>query len=184
MYSIMYEVTLNTKHWNLFPLVFQCLEMMFLSYQNKSIVNIDRLSAFVKRLVNMSTQLPSHWSLACLHTARKMIRSDPRVYNMLNYEGGCDKDFNPFQPTQETSFAPHRIFNIGGNSPIELFSFIEIIERFFNKKAILNLCELPDGDVISTAADTQALEKWIGFKPKISIHEGMDLFLKWFKEYY
>ena len=106
------------------------------------------------------------------------------VYKCCLKPATKDNNFNPFQPTQETSFAPHRIFNIGGNSPIELFSFIEIIERFFNKKAILNLCELPDGDVISTAADTQALEKWIGFKPKISIHEGMDLFLKWFKEYY
>ena len=106
------------------------------------------------------------------------------VYKCCLKPATKDNNFNPLQPTQETSFAPHRIFNIGGNSPIELFSFIEIIERFFNKKAILNLCELPDGDVISTAADTQALEKWIGFKPKISIHEGMDLFLKWFKEYY
>ena len=95
-----------------------------------------------------------------------------------------NNDFDLFNPSQETSFAPHRIFNIGGNAPIELLSFIEIIEKFFNKKANLNLCELPPGDVIATAADTNALENWIGFKPKFSIQNGMDLFLNWFINYY
>ena len=95
-----------------------------------------------------------------------------------------DSEFDLLNPSQGTSFVPHRIFNIGGNEPVELLKFIEIIEKLLNKKANLNLCEMPLGDVIATSADTKALEKWIGFKPTTSINEGLNLFLNWFKEYY
>ena len=36
------------------------------------------------------------------------------------------------------------------------------------------------GDVPVTYADTQALEKLVGYKPKVSIEEGMENFVQWF----
>ena len=43
--------------------------------------------------------------------------------------------------------------------------------------------KLPKG-VISTNADNSSLYSWIGFKPSITIEEGMEKFLEWFKSYY
>ena len=37
------------------------------------------------------------------------------------------------------------------------------------------------GDVPATAADTSALESWVGFKPSTSIDEGIDKFVSWYK---
>ena len=51
-------------------------------------------------------------------------------------------------------------------------------------KAKKKFVKLPKGDVISTNADNSALYSWIGFKPSITIEEGMEKFLEWFKSYY
>ena len=44
--------------------------------------------------------------------------------------------------------------------------------------------EMQDGDVLKTYADISDLEKTINFKPSTSIEEGLDKFVKWYKEYY
>ena len=106
------------------------------------------------------------------------------VYRCCLKPATSDKEFNALNPSQESSFAPHRIFNIGGNKPIKLLTFIELMEKTLNKKAKLSLCGLPPGDVIDTAANTDALEKWIGYIPNTPLNDGMILFLDWFKEYY
>ena len=95
-----------------------------------------------------------------------------------------NKDFDELNPEPSTSKAPHRVFNIGNNKSIELMDFIKIIEDNLSKKANLLLCEIPKGDVVSTCGDTSALEKWIKFKPKTSIEDGMRVFLKWYVSYY
>jgi len=93
-------------------------------------------------------------------------------------------DFDPLHPDPATSSAPHRIFNIGNSQPISLISFIEVIENFLGVKAIKNFQPLPPGDVKATAADTKALEKWVGFSPDTPIEKGMKLFLSWYQSYY
>ena len=40
------------------------------------------------------------------------------------------------------------------------------------------------GDVPATFADIDALNEYTGFKPQVSIHEGIKLFVDWYKEYY
>ncbi len=92
--------------------------------------------------------------------------------------------FDKKKPDPSTSYAPHRIFNIGNSKAIDLGYFIEIIEKNLKKKAKKKFCPLPKGDVISTNADNSALYAWIGFKPSITIEEGMGKFLEWFKSYY
>ena len=93
-------------------------------------------------------------------------------------------NFDKKNPNPSTSYAPHRVFNIGSSRAIDLEYFIEIIENILNKKAKKKFCPLPKGDVISTSADNSALYSWIKFKPSIKIEDGMERFLKWFKDYY
>ena len=92
--------------------------------------------------------------------------------------------FDKKNPNPSTSYAPHRIFNIGNNNSIDLGYFIEIIEKNLRKKAKKRFCPLPKGDVISTYADNSALYSWIGFKPSTKIEDGMKKFIEWFKSYY
>ena len=40
------------------------------------------------------------------------------------------------------------------------------------------------GDVPATYANVDALEKVTGYKPSVSIKEGIGNFVKWYKDYY
>ena len=95
-----------------------------------------------------------------------------------------NENFDYLNPDGSSSFAPHRIFNLGNSNPINLSDFIQIIEEELGIKAIKNYKELQPGDVISTAADITKLRDWVGFSPEISINTGIQLFVKWFKDYY
>ena len=95
-----------------------------------------------------------------------------------------NENFDYLNPDGSSSFAPHRIFNLGNSNPVNLSDFIQIIEEELGIKAIKNYKELQPGDVISTAADITKLRDWVGFSPEISINTGIQLFVKWFKDYY
>ena len=40
------------------------------------------------------------------------------------------------------------------------------------------------GDVVATAADTQALDEWVGFKPSTPIEVGVKRFAGWYQDFY
>ncbi len=95
-----------------------------------------------------------------------------------------DDTFDSVLPNPSTSFAPHRIFNIGNSEPVELLRFIEVLENELGMKAIKNFQPIPPGDVIATAADTKLLNDWVGFKPMTSIEKGIKHFACWYKDYF
>ena len=47
-----------------------------------------------------------------------------------------------------------------------------------------HLLPMQPGDVPATAADTSALETWIGFKPNTPVQEGVGRFVAWYREFY
>ena len=102
----------------------------------------------------------------------------------------CDKPatanaaFDPLQPDPATAAAPHRVFNIGNSQPIELLRFIAVMEQALGREAIKDFQAMQPGDVEATAADTQAIEDWIGFKPATSIEIGVDRFVSWYQDFY
>ena len=102
----------------------------------------------------------------------------------------CDKpatanaDFDPLQPDPATAAAPHRIFNIGNSQPIDLLRFIEVMEQALGRDSIKSFQPMQPGDVEETAADTKALEDWVGFKPSTSIESGIEHFAHWYKAFY
>ena len=95
-----------------------------------------------------------------------------------------DEKFEKLNPKASTSFAPHRIFNIGNSSPIELKEFIELLEDALGIKAIKDFKPMQPGDVENTAADTTKLFDWVDFKPLTTLEEGIVKFAKWYKDYY
>jgi len=83
------------------------------------------------------------------------------------------------------SMSPYyHIFNIGGNNPVPVLEFVETLEEALGKKAIKEFVGFQAGDVFSTEADTSTLEKFINFKPSISLQQGLAHFSEWYKGYY
>lgn len=87
-------------------------------------------------------------------------------------------------PSNVSSTAPYRIYNIGNSSPIELMHFIETLEMEIGKKAIKEFLPLQPGDVLKTVADVSELEKEFQFHPLTSLDEGVNIFVKWYRKYY
>ena len=102
----------------------------------------------------------------------------------------CDKpatvnpDFDPLQPDPATAAAPHRVFNIGNSQPTELLHFIELMEQALGREAIKHFQPMQPGDVVETAANTDALERWINFKPSTTLRFGVERFTEWFLDFY
>ena len=86
--------------------------------------------------------------------------------------------------TCDVGYAPYSLLNIGSSSPIDLMSFVNIIEEKIGKKAILNPKPMQKGDVERTFADTDKLFELTGFKPKTTVVEGVSRFVDWYLEYY
>jgi UDP-glucuronate 4-epimerase len=87
-------------------------------------------------------------------------------------------------PDPATSWAPHRVFNIGNSNPTPLMAYIEAIEEALGVTANKDFLPMQPGDVPATAADTSALEAWTGFKPNTPVREGVARFVAWYREFY
>ena len=95
-----------------------------------------------------------------------------------------DKEFDTFNPDASSSFAPHRIFNIGNSKPVELMKFVQLLEEKIGKKALINFKPLQNGDVIETFADINKLRDWINFSPSIPLKDGINIFVDWYFDFY
>ncbi len=78
----------------------------------------------------------------------------------------------------------NNIYNIGNGDAINLTEFIELIEHKLNKKAKKMFLELQPGDVTKTWADTAKFSKDFGYKPKTTVDQGVEAFIKWYEYYY
>lgn len=89
---------------------------------------------------------------------------------------------------------PYAIYNIGNNNPENLLDFVNILQEELVRAEILpkdydfdmhkELVAMQPGDVPITFADTSALERDFGFKPKTSLRDGLRKFAEWYKEFY
>ena len=80
--------------------------------------------------------------------------------------------------------APYRVFNIGNEQPVELLRYIEVLEHNLGRKAQMEMLPLQAGDVPDTEADVSALAGAVGYRPKVSVDEGVAEFVKWYRAYY
>ena len=86
--------------------------------------------------------------------------------------------------TPATSSAPYAVYNIGHGSPINLMDFVKAIEDELDIEAKKNFRGMQPGDVYQTYADTQDLFSVTGYKPQVSVQEGVKEFVTWYKEFY
>ena len=89
---------------------------------------------------------------------------------------------------------PYALYNIGGGQPENLLDFITVLQEELVRAKILpedydfersrELVGMQAGDVPITYADSEPLERDFGFRPAISIRDGLRRFCEWYAGYY
>lgn len=79
---------------------------------------------------------------------------------------------------------PARVFNIGGQRPVELLHYVALLEQLLGRSAHVQMLPLQPGDVLETCADSAALEVVTGFAPQIPLEVGLESFIDWYRFYY
>ena len=88
------------------------------------------------------------------------------------------------QPGPASSRAPWRIYNIGGQQPVALRTYVALLEKHLGRTARIELLPLQAGDVLNTCADASDLARATGFQPCIELDDGLGRFIQWFLGYY
>lgn len=139
----------------------------------------------------------------------KLVQGEKiKIYNF----GNCKRDFTYIDDIVEGVYRvmqgaprrqngedglpvpPYALYNIGNNSPENLLDFVQILQEELIRAGVLpqdydfeahkELVAMQPGDVPITYADTSALERDFGFKPKTSLREGLRKFAEWYKDFY
>ncbi|WP_028694008.1 NAD-dependent epimerase [Pseudomonas cremoricolorata] len=93
-------------------------------------------------------------------------------------------EWNPHAPDPASSHAPWRLYNIGGQRPVQLLDYVALLEKHLQRVAHIELLPLQPGDVLSTCADACDLAEVTGFSPQVSLDEGLGRFVAWFNHHY
>tara|TARA_X000000368_G_scaffold409494_1_gene391516 strand:- start:50 stop:1057 length:1008 start_codon:yes stop_codon:yes gene_type:complete len=106
------------------------------------------------------------------------------VIKTLDNPATSNGEWKSDEPDPATSIVPWKIYNIGNNKPVQLMDYINILEKILQKKAKINFLPLQPGDVTDTYASVDNLVKKFNYKPSTSVSEGVNNFVKWYKDYY
>jgi UDP-glucuronate 4-epimerase len=106
------------------------------------------------------------------------------VIRVIDKPATPDPAFDAANPDPSTSNAPYRVFNIGNNRPTPLMDYITALETALGKTAQKNYLPMQPGDVPATAANTDELNAWVGFKPDTPVQQGVARFVDWYLGYY
>jgi UDP-glucuronate 4-epimerase len=106
------------------------------------------------------------------------------VTGVLDKPAQPDPAFDVLHPLPGSSWAPFRIFNIGGANPVGLGEFIATLEKHLGRTANKRFLPMQPGDVEETYADTRALEAVIGPLARVGLDEGIKRFVAWFQGYH
>jgi UDP-glucuronate 4-epimerase len=78
---------------------------------------------------------------------------------------------------------PHRIYNIGAQTPVYLMDFIGLLEKELGVKANKKYLPMQMGDVVTTVADVSDLIADTGYRPSTTVEVGVKKFADWYKMY-
>ena len=139
--------------------------------------------------------------MAYFSFAQKYFAGEPiRIFNNGDFENDLYRDFTYIDDIVEgierllcnppAATVPHKVYNIGNNSPEKLMVFIETLEKCLSKATGREVVfdkifePMKPGDVPATYASTELLQEAVGFKPQTTIEEGLQRFADWYVEYY
>ena len=125
--------------------------------------------------------------MALFKFTKSMLKGEEiDVYN----NGEMSRDFtyvddivNGFKKGLDHKFG-FEIINLGHGKPVNLLDFIKVLETELEIKAKINFMPMQIGDVPETFADTTKANELLGFEAKVGVKEGVNNFVKWYKDYY
>ena len=105
------------------------------------------------------------------------------VVRVLDKPAKSNPEWNGNNPDSGTSKSPWRVYNIGNNSPVDLLDYIAAVEDSLGIKADKTLLPLQPGDVPDTYANVDDLVREFNYRPSMSIKQGVENFVQWYREY-
>ncbi|HID80032.1 MAG TPA: NAD-dependent epimerase/dehydratase family protein [Aquifex aeolicus] len=114
----------------------------------------------------------------------KIIKDEPiEIYG----DGNQSRDFTYVDDIADGTVKAlkpigYEIINLGGNNPYSLREVLELLEKFLGKRAKVTYRDFHKADLKATWADISKAQKLLGWKPKVSLEEGIRRTVKWFKE--
>ena len=106
------------------------------------------------------------------------------VLRVIDRPAAPDPGWDASVPGPASSSAPYRLYNIGRGSPAGLMELVKAVEAETGRKAEKVLGPMTPGDVHTTWADTEDLERDFGYKPLVDIRTGIGRFVRWYREFY
>jgi len=104
---------------------------------------------------------------------------------LLNNVPTINKNWDGDQPDPSSSgVAPYKVYNIGNNRPVELMTYISLLEKEFGVEAKKEMMPMQAGDVPATWADVNDLIADAGYNPSTPVEVGIKKFAEWYKEFY
>ena len=77
--------------------------------------------------------------------------------------------------------AAHEIVNLGGSRTVPLTRLIELIAGSLGVRPAIEYLPEQPGDVRRTCADIAKAQRLLGYRPRVSIEEGIPAFVDWFR---
>jgi len=77
----------------------------------------------------------------------------------------------------------NEIYNIGYGERVQLMDFVREIEKNLDREANIRYSPMHPADLQDTWSDTTKLQA-LGYKPKVSVQEGVANFVEWYKTYH
>ncbi len=74
-----------------------------------------------------------------------------------------------------------QVYNLGSGKPVGLLDLVRMLETVTGKKAELAVSGAQPGDVSGTWADTTAARERLGWKPRVTLAEGLDRYCQWWR---
>ena len=105
------------------------------------------------------------------------------IVRLLPQPAAPDPAFDPLAPDPATSWAPHRVFNIGATRPERLMDMIAVLEDAIGRKAEKRFLPMQPGDVRETWADTSDLEAVVGVSARVRLEDGLRDFAAWHRDW-
>ena len=105
-----------------------------------------------------------------------------RVYG----DGSMSRDFSYVDDIAHgtvAALAPlgYEIINLGGDHPCRVMELVQLIEECLGRSAEIEYQDAHPADVAATWADVRKAEKLLGWRPQVSLEEGISHTLEWYE---
>jgi UDP-glucuronate 4-epimerase len=103
-------------------------------------------------------------------------------------DGATARDYTYVTDTVEGVLACTRqefgfeIFNLGESQTVTLTRLVALIEQHLGRAAVVDRQPIQPGDVPITYADITKARQRLGYQPRVSIDQGIPLFIDWFRQ--